>query len=522
VCLWSESIFSIVDGLMGCFNISMAGIAAFLKISILGTWAVFLLSFLSPAAQPPQRDPACSPVSIPYEEVKPIAMALEEAAPAELRRNEPDDPAKAWPVWAARHSAVAQERMTRGDEDLLGNIIIFGTSFTAQPRIIQKDLASTDPAAAKSSQSAGSDNGSLPRKVFDTRVDDFIRALEAPGMNDRLVYLRRLLERKGHSLSSTAGHAKLRQYLIANLLRMLREQQGYEKALEEARRSGNPGTMFAASETLYRARGLSIDTAIFPNYAVEEALKAMRTRGLLKAVQHAAVIGPGLDFADKQGGYDFYPEQTIQPFALIDSLVRIGLSQAGKLDVTAIDISPHVISHLAAARQRAKRGTPYVVQLPRDLSSSWKPGTIAYWEQFGGRIGSPSKSSSLPPVISRLGMRAVSIRPEVVLSVTPCETNIVLQRLNLPDAQKFDLIVATNILVYYDIFEQSLAMANIARMLKPGGFLLSNTALTEFPGSPLNTVDYLKVDYWNDRPDVREHIVWYRRISDANSPGSAR
>jgi hypothetical protein len=66
--------------------------------------------------------------------------------------------------------------------------------------------------------------------------------------------------------------------------------------------------------------------------------------------------------------------------------VRIGLSQAGKLDVTAMDISPHVISHLAAARRRANRGTPYVVQLPRDLNSSWKPGTIAFWEQFGRQM----------------------------------------------------------------------------------------------------------------------------------------
>ena len=489
---------------MSCFNISMVDTAVSLKIRISGVWIVFLLSVFSPAAQPPQRDSACSAVSIPYEEVQPIAKALKEAAPVELRRNEADVLAKAWPVWAARHSTLAQERMTQGDEDTLANLIIFGTSFTAQPRFTQSDI------------------GPLARKVFDARLDDFIRALEAPGTNDRLVYMRWLLESKGHSLSSTAGRAKLRQYLIANLLRMLREQQGYEKALEEARRSGNPDAMFAASETRYRTRGLSVDTALFPNYAVEEALKAMRTRGLLKDVKRVAVIGPGLDFADKQGGYDFYPEQTLQPFALIDSLVRIGPSQAGKLDVTAMDISPHVISHLAAARRRAKRGTPYVVQLPRDLNSSWKPGTIAFWEQFGRQIGSPSKSSALPRGISRLGMRAVSIRPEVVLSVTPCEMNIVLQRLNLPEAQKFDLIVATNILVYYDFFEQSLAMANIARMLKPSGFLVSNTGLIEFPGSPLNAVDYLKVDYWNDRPDVREHIVWYRRASDANSPGSAR
>jgi len=59
-------------------------------------------------------------------------------------------------------------------------------------------------------------------------------------------------------------------------------------------------------------------------------------------------------------------------------------------------------------------------------------------------------------------------------------------------------------------------------MLKPGGFLLSNNALMEFPGSPLNTVDYLTVDYWDGHPDVRDHIIWYRRVSEANSPGSAR
>ena len=246
-----------------------------LKIPIFGALAVFLLSLFSSAAQPPQKDPACSTVSMPYEEVQPIAMALKEAAPVELRRSEPDALAKAWPVWAARRSTVAQERMTRGDEDTLGNLIIFGTSFTAQPRLIQKDLAPMNPAAAKGSSSAGSDIGSFSRKVFDARLDDFIRALEAPGTNDRLVYLRRLLERKNPGFSSTAGRAELRQYLIANLLRMLKEQQGYEKAIEEARRSGNSSTMLATSETLYRARGLSVDTALFPNYAVEESLKAI-------------------------------------------------------------------------------------------------------------------------------------------------------------------------------------------------------------------------------------------------------
>ena len=101
--------FSIVDGFMSCFNISMVDTAASLKIPLFGVWAVFLLSVFSPAVQPPQRDPACATVSIPYEEVQPIAMALQEAAPVELRRNEANALAKAWPVWVARHRMGAQE-----------------------------------------------------------------------------------------------------------------------------------------------------------------------------------------------------------------------------------------------------------------------------------------------------------------------------------------------------------------------------------------------------------------------------
>jgi chemotaxis methyl-accepting protein methylase len=40
-----------------------------------------------------------------------------------------------------------------------------------------------------------------------------------------------------------------------------------------------------------------------------------------------------------------------------------------------------------------------------------------------------------------------------------------------------DLVVATNILVYYDRFQQALAMANIARMMNTGGIFVSNTLL---------------------------------------------
>ena len=93
---------------MACFNISMVRTAAFLKIPTIGFGELFLLSLFSPAVQPPSRDSACSAVSSAYEDVQPIAKALKEAAPVELRTNEADAQAKAWPVWVARHGRLAQ------------------------------------------------------------------------------------------------------------------------------------------------------------------------------------------------------------------------------------------------------------------------------------------------------------------------------------------------------------------------------------------------------------------------------
>ena len=61
-----------------------------------------------------------------------------------------------------------------------------------------------------------------------------------------------------------------------------------------------------------------------------------------------------------------------------------------------------------------------------------------------------------------------------------------MQRLEqASDNERFDLVIATNILIYYDVFEQSLALSNIARMLRPGGWLLTNTPLFELPETRL-------------------------------------
>jgi hypothetical protein len=111
-----------------------------------------------------------------------------------------------------------------------------------------------------------------------------------------------------------------------------------------------------------------------------------------------------------------------------------------------------------------------------------------------------------------LKVRAVSLSPAVVRMIEPHDLNVVLQRMSLPPAEQFDLVIATNILVYYDVFEQSLALANIERMLRPGGLLLSNNALLELPGSGVRSVGYETAVYSNRAGDG-DHIVWYQRQS---------
>jgi hypothetical protein len=125
-----------------------------------------------------------------------------------------------------------------------------------------------------------------------------------------------------------------------------------------------PGDQQIDKVTRFRDRGLASDTTFKPNFGLERSLIAIKADGLLpvRSVQRVAVVGPGLDFTDKQDGFDFYPLQTIQPFALIDSLQRLGLAAPSGLQLTTLDLSPMINEHIAAARRRAAGGQTYRVQ----------------------------------------------------------------------------------------------------------------------------------------------------------------
>jgi hypothetical protein len=117
-----------------------------------------------------------------------------------------------------------------------------------------------------------------------------------------------------------------------------------------------------------------------------------------------------------------------------------------------------------------------------------------------------------PAAAGPVEIRGIAIRPQAVLSVTPADLNIVTERIEVPEDDRFDVIIATNLLLYYDVFEQTMASANIARMLRPGGFFLTNNRVFELPGSPLSGVGYVDVTYMS-LPGIGEtgdRVIWYQ------------
>ena len=104
----------------------------------------------------------------------------------------------------------------------------------------------------------------------------------------------------------------------------------------------------------------------------------------------------------------------------------------------------------------------------------------------------------------------MKIRPAVVSRVKPVDMNIVFQRLSLPPEERFDLIIGTNIFLYYGGFEQSLARVNVAAMLKPGGYLLSNDKLQDTVPSGLEQVMVTEIPM-TVPPVITDKIYCYRR-----------
>jgi hypothetical protein len=418
------------------------------------------------AAGPPDR--AGSPASkdaafarpITLAEARPVLAALGDHVPQQLRNLSGPDAEARWAAWLKQRDGEIRGRIATGDEDSVVNLMLYGTSFTRWPRATPAAIAQANVRLDE---------------VMDGRVSDLAVGIESPGADERLRFARQVVERHGIAVGAPS-RAATRRCLMELRSRVLSENAVHMRRLAAAR--GTDASQRTAQATLYRDRGLSSDTSLRVDFAIEQTLAALRDRGEFagRSPQRIAVIGPGLDFVDKAQGYDFFPVQAIQPFALIDSLRRLGIAE--RPAVTAIDISPRVIGHLGDARRRAAQRAPYRVNLviaQDDAGSPLDPALVKYWQRFGERVGEPVPLEIPAAYAGQVRARAVDLRPEIVLDVMAAESNAVLERLSdAAPSSRFDLVVTTNVLVYYDSFEQALAAGNMASMLRDGGLLVTN------------------------------------------------
>jgi hypothetical protein len=448
----------------------------------------FLLLLLSCAGATAQS--AGKPEYLTFDQAQPVLRAMAANLPAGLKASGPLT-AEKWAGWVRKEDADIRARLERGEEDTLTNLLRFGVTFTKEYRIDDQYLA-------RYGQS------SLVNAFAENRANDLIRAMASGNANEGIAQMRAFLEHKGFSFKSREDQKKIKSFLLANLARMRDEMLRYIRQSQQGERF-----------QLFQDRGISLDTNLWPDFLIDLHLANMVRMGLLRpgSVRRVAIVGPGLDFANKEMGNDFYPPQTIQPFAVLDSLIRLGLSDPASVELYTMDISSEVNFHIERARKNAAAGHAYVVQLPWNtagrMTPEYRASFIKYWERLGSSIG-----ESVPPIpvpgttAAETETRAVKIRPEIVRRITALDTNIVFQHPALAPHEGFDLIMGTNIFIYFGEFEQSLARLNMALLLSPGGFILSNDKLPGAANDGLS--DSLQTTQIVARnPDRIEYIFTY-------------
>ena len=296
------------------------------------------------------------------------------------------------------------------------------------------------------------------------RMRDLLRALARPSARDsaedeRLAWFRFFLAREAGAASMerlSAEYARAMQFL-------------YRK--EFGARAMTPAEAAAYVSSLYQERAHSTDTQIEANFAVHEALAALRAQQPGTRIARVLIVGPGMDFAPRTDLMDLFGPQSYQPFAVADSLLGLGLAKPDDLRIDCVDINERVIAHLGGL---AARGAVTLSLLSGIADAPARPLTDdfrAYFQNLGRGLGAESPIEVPARYRSHLH-KAVRVRPEAARMIRATRLNIITERIEPP--ARFDLVIVTNVFPYFSASELTLALTNIAAMLAGGGFLIHN------------------------------------------------
>ncbi len=330
--------------------------------------------------------------------------------------------AEEFPPLVRSIEARTAARLRDGEADHLIFYILQSSRFTHRPRI--------EPALSAREYV---EKGKIPAAA-ETRMRDFLKALDRPAADERLAWFRQTL----------AAPQRAPAYLRAQYARAMRSLYGKEF-------EGGAGSAW------YQTRGHSSDTRIESSYALWNALAVLKARDPALRLQRVLIVGPGLDFAPRTDLIDAYPPQSYQPYAVEDALLSLGLADPARLRIHCVDINPRVVASFTKS--------PAHLILFREWDD---PDYRQYFDRLGSAIGS---ARPIPNGKSLDLSRAAAAR------VTAAKLNVITERYD--PSPGYDLIVATNVLVYFDRRELLLALANIRAMLAPGGYFIHNETRPE-------------------------------------------
>jgi hypothetical protein len=337
------------------------------------------------------------------------------------------------------------------------------------------------------------------------RLDALLKALGAPSRDARILYF-------GELVQATFPRAPERlPGLAREYFRVMRFV--YQKEFV-AQRAPKPAEAVA---DLYRARGLSTDTAVEAGFVVSIGLGIAKSLDSDLRVRRVLIVGPGLDLAPRTGLLEAGPPQSYQPWAVMDALVANGLSKLDDLQIVAADINPRVVAHIRRARD-----TPPTLSLVSEIGDSDTVKLSQDFRDYFAALGRGIVEPGTSPTTSTPDRG--HLRRTIKTTVAAAHTlhaeglDIVTDRLR---EGGFDLIVATNILPYFDDSELMLALANIAGMLAPGGVFLHNESrpglgdMTTALGMPYEQSRHVVIATVRGAPAPLFDSVWLHRKARA-------
>ena len=387
-----------------------------------------------------------------WRDVAPVQAALRDRGVAE----------SAFDTYVAHVSRENAERVREGDLDHLVFYLLQSTRITRAPAIepalsarqLVESLAPVRRAAFLRGDARAAPP--VPREVT-ARVTALLRAVDAPGGDTRLTYFGALLDAafldpRGRETGVAAEYLRAMRFL-------------YQKEFV-AQRDTSPA---AAVADLYRHRGLSTDTAVEAGYVVHLGLGVLKGLEPSRRIRRVLIVGPGLDLAPRTALDEATAPESYQPWAVMDAILALGLGTPGELEIVAADINPRVVAHL-----RRSRTHPPLLHVASGLRESdtltLSPAYGEYVDRFGSALAERPVKPARDLGRGRRG-KTVSVSGTAARMLQTAALDIVTERL---PGQRFDLVVATNILPYFDDPQLAIALANIAAMLPPGGVFLHN------------------------------------------------